>query len=118
MRCERAGNGRAPRASWAVAPGPLALGAAVIALSTFTDSVRNLAGLATGARGPSPDEARKELSRLSVNYSQETFVEHVEQGDQAASKLFLAAGMDANAVVGQEGNTARAGSWTSSGAEG
>ena len=49
VRCERAGNGRAPRASWAVAPGPLALGAAVIALSTFTDSVRNLVGLATGA---------------------------------------------------------------------
>lgn len=79
VRCERAGNGRAPRASWAVAPGPLALGAAVIALSTFTDSVRNLVGLATGARGPSPDEARKELSRLSVNYSQERRRESIQR---------------------------------------
>jgi ankyrin repeat protein len=84
----------------------IALGALVIALSTFTDAVRNLAGLATGIRGPSPEEARAQLSRLSVEYSKEAFSERVQQGDQAAAELFLAAGMDANVAVDREGNTA------------
>jgi uncharacterized protein len=84
----------------------IAVAAIVGGLSTFTDSVRNLASLATGIRGPSPDDARAELSRRSVKYSEESFIERVEQGDQAAAELFLASGIDANASVDQEGNTA------------
>jgi hypothetical protein len=89
-----------------VVAGLIALGALVIGLSTFTDAVRNLAGLATGLRGPSPEEARAQLGRLSVGYSKEAFSERVQQGDQAAAKLFLAAGMDASVAVDPEGNTA------------
>jgi ankyrin repeat protein len=84
----------------------IALGTVVIALSTFTDSVRNLAGLATALTGPSAEEARAELTRLSVDYSKERFLERVQQGDEVAAELFLTAGMDANAAVDQEGNTA------------
>ena len=84
----------------------IAIGAVVVALSTFTDSVKNLASLAGVITGPSPEEARAELSRLSVDYSKETFIERVEQGDRTATGLFLAAGMDANAAIDQEGNTA------------
>ncbi len=84
----------------------IALVTIVIALSTLTDSVRNLAGLATAVTGPSAEEARAELARLSVDYSKERFIERVQQGDDVAAALFLAAGMDANAAVDQEGNTA------------
>jgi ankyrin repeat protein len=84
----------------------IAIGAVVIALSSFTDSIRNLAGLASDLGGPTPDEARAELSRLSVSYSEKAFIERVEQGDEAAAGLFLAAGMDANVAVDPEGNTA------------
>jgi ankyrin repeat protein len=84
----------------------IAIGAVIIALASFTDAVRSLAGLATDLRGLTPDEARAELSRLSVDYSEKAFIERVEQGDEAAAGLFLAAGMDANVAVDPEGNTA------------
>ena len=84
----------------------MAIGAVVIALSSFTDATKNLVSLVAGIRGPSAEQARAELSRLSVDYSKEAFVERVQQGDQAVSALFLAAGMDANTAVDQEGNTA------------
>jgi ankyrin repeat protein len=84
----------------------IALGTVVIALSSFTDAAKNLTNLITGLRGRSPEEARAELSNLSVNYSEETFTERVQEGDAAATELFLAAGMNPDLVVDREGNTA------------
>ena len=85
--------------------GAIAIGTLVIAISSFTDAAKNLTSVVTGLRGPTPEEARAELSNLSVGYSEETYVERVREGDAAAAKLFLTAGMDPNLVADPEGNT-------------
>jgi len=72
----------------------IAAGTVVIALATFSDAARNLLGL---LKGQSPETARLELSKLSVQYTPQAFVESAKQGDVRNVKLFLAAGMDPNA---------------------
>lgn len=52
-----------------------------------------------------PEEARLRLSQLSLKYAPEAFVGTAAKNDIYAAKLFLRAGMDANATDG-EGNTA------------
>ena len=55
-----------------------------------------LIGLITGCqRGP--DAARRELSQLGIRWSQEVFLEAVEDSDQVVVELFLTAGMNPNA---------------------
>jgi ankyrin repeat protein len=80
----------------------IAIGTLVIALSSLTDATKNLARLV--AR-PTPEDARAELARLSVDYSEEAFVERAREGDLPAVNLFLSAGMEPNATVDQERNT-------------
>lgn len=73
------------------------LGTVVIALSTFTDAVKNLMKEVTSSSSPlSPEMAREELSRLSLPYTAEKFVEVAQRGDALATRLFLTAGMDPN----------------------
>ena len=82
----------------------IALGAIVIALSTFANSARGLWGV-IHALAPAPENARVELSRIPLEYTPDAFVDSAERGDVHAVKLFLAAGMDPNAT-NEEGNTA------------
>jgi len=85
----------------------IVLGTIVIALAAFTDAAKNLLGLVTKQR---PEEARIELTKMSLQYTPEDFVHSAEKGDVDAIKLFLAAGMDPNATIGSytqlEGETA------------
>jgi uncharacterized protein len=65
----------------------------VVALSTFTDAAKKLfEALTPLGRGA----ARSELSKMSLPYRPEIFVEVVKKGDLPAVKLFLTAGMDPN----------------------
>jgi ankyrin repeat protein len=77
-------------------------GTVVIALSTFSDATRRLLDL---LKGQSPETARLELSNLSVDYTQQAFVQRAKQGDIQAVRLFVLAGMDPNAKD-DDGNTA------------
>jgi len=91
----------------------LVLGTVVIGLATLTDSAKRIFEVIPNQ---SPEEARIELSKLSLAYSTDVFVERAAKNDLAAVKLFLAAGMDVNAKNGEddtaltraseEGNTA------------
>lgn len=47
--------------------------------------------------GRSPESARKELGKMSVEYSKDQFVKRAEEDDLVAVDLFLTAGMDPNA---------------------
>jgi ankyrin repeat protein len=80
----------------------IAIGTLVIALSSFTDASKNLLGLFDR---PSPEDARAELARLSLDFSAETFVERVREGDVPAVNLFLVAGMEPNVTTGEDRNT-------------
>ncbi|MNS17051.1 Ankyrin repeats (3 copies) [compost metagenome] len=53
--------------------------------------------LAACSRGPSPEEARAELVKMRIDYDVNTFVERAGASDPVVVKLFLAAGMSANA---------------------
>jgi uncharacterized protein len=77
----------------------MALGAVVVSLSTFTDAAKKLFDvLAPHGR----EAARSELSKMSLQYAPEIFVESAKKGDIHAVKLFLAAGMNPNARDGDE----------------
>lgn len=52
-----------------------------------------------------PEEARMKLKDLGIEYTPESFVERVGQGDAFAVDLFLKAGMDVNAKD-KDGNPA------------
>jgi ankyrin repeat protein len=80
----------------------IAIGTVVIALSTFSNAVRNLLGL---LKGPSAASARAELQNLSAAYTPQALVSSIREGDGRKVKLFLAAGMTPNAKD-DEGNTA------------
>ena len=47
--------------------------------------------------GKSPEEARKELGALAIKYDSNSFIESVDNSDIVAVKLFLEAGMNADA---------------------
>ena len=79
-------------------------GTIVIALASFTDAAKRLASAFSPAR---PEEARAELSRLSLPYTTEAFVAAAERGDAVAVKHFVAAGMPVDEVLmTHESNTA------------
>lgn len=48
------------------------------------------------ACGKSPEKARKELGQMGIEYSEQSFIKTVLNGDKLAVELFLAAGMNAN----------------------
>lgn len=73
----------------------IVLGSLVITLSSFSDAAKNLWSLFSK---PSPMEARVELNRLSIGYSEDSFLDKAKVGDVVAVKLFLAAGMNPNAL--------------------
>lgn len=78
---------------WASAA--IAFGTVVIAIASFTDASAKLWELATSR---SSDRARAELSRLSIDYSADAFVQRAEAGDLQATKLFLLAGIGPDAL--------------------
>lgn len=47
--------------------------------------------------GKSPENARRELGQMGLQYSEEAFTESAKNGDALAIKLFLNAGMNPNA---------------------
>jgi hypothetical protein len=48
------------------------------------------------ACGKSPEDARKELGQMNIEYSEASFLKCSERGDILAVKLFLASGMGPN----------------------
>ena len=56
--------------------------------------------LSLSACGSSPEDARKELGKMNIPYSEVSFIESAANGDMMAVKLFLAAGMDVNSEDG------------------
>ncbi|MEO7598597.1 MAG: ankyrin repeat domain-containing protein [Opitutus sp.] len=74
----------------------LVIGTIVIAISTFTDSTKNLIALFSK---PSAEDARMKLASLTVPYTPEEFVESAARGDLTLVTLFLTAGMDPNTVL-------------------
>lgn len=48
------------------------------------------------ACGKSPEDARKELGQMNIEYSEASFIKCAERGDSLAVKLFLDSGMDPN----------------------
>ena len=47
----------------------------------------------------SPEDARKELGRLGIQYSEEAFIKSSENGDTLAVKLFLDTGMKRDIIT-------------------
>ena len=56
--------------------------------------------LSLSACGQSPEDARKELGKMNIPYSEDSFIQSSANGDMMAVKLFLAAGMNVNAGDG------------------
>ena len=80
----------------------IVLGTIIIALAAFTDAVNGIMSL---MEGKSPEAARAELAKLSLEYTPDVFIESVRKSDTHALRLFLTAGMDVNTNDG-EGRTA------------
>lgn len=80
-------------------------GTIIIALSSFTDATKNLAGLFKDEK-PNPEEARIKLANMSVAYTPVEFVERAGAGDLTVVNVFLAAGMDPNTFAYEDGPTA------------
>jgi len=72
------------------------IGTVVIALATFTDSIKKLTELTEAV---SPEQARGRLVKMAVPFDSTAFVEAAAKGDLATVKLFFAAGMDVNAAA-------------------
>lgn len=68
-------------------------GSIIIALATFTDAVKNIFGLFSRQ---TPEAARLELSKLSLDYTPKDFIASARKGDTYAVRLYLTAGMDPN----------------------
>lgn len=49
--------------------------------------------------GKSPEEARKELGQMNIQYTELSFLKAIENNDSVATKLFIEAGMDTNINV-------------------
>ena len=78
----------------------------LIAVGDVADRAKYLIGLITPPSGHSPETARAELSRLSLPYTANAFVQAARQSDMHAVKLFLVAGMDPNAEDDEHNATA------------
>jgi len=73
----------------------------IVSLATLTDAVGQLSHLVGGmVGGMSREEAREELRKLELQYTVDTYTESARNGDLRAVRLFLAAGMEANATSG------------------
>lgn len=48
------------------------------------------------ACGKSPEKARKELGQMNIEYTEDSFIKHLKNGDKIIVELFLTAGMDPN----------------------
>jgi ankyrin repeat protein len=81
----------------------LLAGSVVVGLATFTDAARRLASVLVPQR---PEDARMELTRLSLAYTPAAFVRAAAKGDVVAVKLFLAAGMPVDEVPERAQTTA------------
>lgn len=81
----------------------IVFGTIVIALSTFTDATKKLVALVGRHR---PEDARIELTRMSLPYTAAAFVHAARKGDVVAVKLFLAAGMPVDEMPEREWTTA------------
>lgn len=75
-----------------------------------SDCKTNDAGRGTGM---TPEEARRELEKQKIPYTEEEFIERARRGNARAVKLFLAAGMnvDARDRSGQTALMASSGPW-------
>jgi ankyrin repeat protein len=71
--------------------------ALIVSLASLTDSIGQLSQLAHLAGGMSREEAREELSKLGLPYTAENFTESARNGDLRVVRLFLTAGMEADA---------------------
>lgn len=81
----------------------------VIGLSTFTDAAKNLISVVAQQ---SPEDARAELSRMSLQYTPADFVRSAKTGDLSAVKLFLTAGMNPNATTPSDAYGTSGAGWT------
>jgi ankyrin repeat protein len=81
----------------------------VIALSAFTDAAKNLLSVVAQQ---SPQDARAELSRMSLEYTPADFVRSAKTGDLTAVRLFLTAGMNPNATTPSDAYGTNGGGWT------
>ena len=79
------------------------IGTIIIALASFTNAAKNLFDMITGQ---SPEEARQELRKLSLNFEPNVFLECAKKNDLLAVKLFLNAGMDPNVAKKRFATTA------------
>ena len=75
--------------------------AAVGAVASFTDFLGKLSDLFSR---PGPEEARVELSRLAIPFTAESIQQRAHDGDLAAVKKLLQAGMPADAVSEDAGS--------------
>jgi len=82
----------------------IALGGIIIALSSFTDAAKNLAGVFSS---PGPEEARASLQKMGLPYTPEAFVRAASDGDAIAIKLFLTAGIEIDAPAYLESRVER-----------
>jgi hypothetical protein len=81
----------------------------VIGLSTFTDAAKNLLSVVAQQ---SPEDARAELSRMSLHYTPADFVRSAKTGDLTAVRLYLTAGMDPNATTPSDAYGTNGAGWT------
>lgn len=68
---------------------------------------------ANAGAAPTPEEARRELEKRNVPFTEEEFIERARRGNAAVVRLFLAAGMnvDARGRSGQTALMAASGPW-------
>lgn len=82
----------------------LVVGSIVIGLASFTDAAKKL--LAVLPSTQRPEDARQELTRLSLPFTPAAFVDTAAAGDSVAVKLYLAAGMAADEAPDRDPTTA------------
>ncbi len=59
-----------------------------------------LIGIFSFGCGNKQEAARKELTKMNVDYSTSSFIKAVENNDVVVAKLFIEAGMSVNAING------------------
>lgn len=85
-----------------IAASLIVAGLVIISVASFSDAVKNIFGLFSRQ---TPEAARLELSKLSLDYTPKDFIASAKKGDAYLVRLFLTAGMDPNRKD-DRGNTA------------